>query len=114
MPKIALTLSVVDGDAEDSLTLTLNKDEVKELFELISSKHWMREHTDQPEAEYARRLADTILGYANWSPNAIQEWFSYNSYCSECGVLIHSEEQEQCYRHGGQVADEAIVDPENE
>mgnify|MGYP001341991356 CR=1 FL=1 len=114
MPKIALTLSIVDGDSEDCLTLTLDKEEVKELFELFSSKHWIREHTEHPEAEYARRLADTVLGYANWSPNAIQEWLGYNDYCSECGVLIHSDEQEKCYRHNDAIEDAELVDPENE
>lgn len=107
MTKIAITLSVQDGDAEDSLTLALTKEEVVEMFREISSEHWMQEHSGKPEAEYARRLADTIIGYAEWSPHTIQEWFSYNDYCSECGLLLAYYEQDRCTRHGGQL-DEGV------
>ena len=108
MNKIAITISIVDGDAEDSLSLTLTKEEVKELFELLSDEHWQKEHYRHPENEFARRLADTALGYAEWSPHSIQEWFGYNYYCEDCGMLMAYDESGKCARHGGQLAEEDL------
>jgi hypothetical protein len=110
MTKIALTLSVVDGDAEDSLTLMLTKEEVKEVFGFVEDLHWQKEHRGDDKAEFPRRLADTVLGYAEWSPHSIQEWFGYNYYCEECGMLMAFDESGKCARHGGQLAEDEGVE----